>query len=213
MHVLITAGPTHEPLDPVRFLGNRSSGKMGYALAAAALARGDTVTLISGPVCLTPPPGLSKFVRVTTSDEMFEAVHAHLEHIDLAILCAAVADFKPAQFAPQKIKKSGRATLTLELVSTRDILASLAPLKKNFRVIGFAAETNDVSAHAREKLSRKGCDAIVLNDVSRMDAGFASDNNEVTVLFREGDEVSFTNAPKTQIATQLLALLVARYKM
>lgn len=213
MHVLITAGPTHEPIDPVRFIGNRSSGKMGYALAEAAVARGDVVTLISGPVCLIPPRGVAKLVRVTTSDEMYEAVHAHLAGIDLAILCAAVADFKIAHVAEQKIKKEGRAALTLELVSTRDILLSLAMTKKSFRVVGFAAETNRVLAHAREKLSRKGCDAIVLNDVSRMDAGFASDNNEVTVLFREGDEVSFTNAPKTQIATQLLALLVARYKM
>lgn len=213
MHVLLTAGPTHEPIDPVRFIGNRSSGKMGYALAEAAVARGDVVTLISGPVCLAAPRGVAKLVRVTTSDEMYEAVHAHLAGIDLAILCAAVADFKIAHVAEQKIKKEGRSSLTLELVSTRDILASLALTKKSFRVVGFAAETNRVLAHAREKLSRKGCDAIVLNDVSRMDAGFASDNNEVTVLFREGDEVSFTNAPKTQIATQLLALLVTRYKM
>lgn len=213
MHVLITAGPTHEPIDPVRFIGNRSSGKMGYALAEAAVARGDEVTLISGPVCLAAPRGVARMIRVTTSDEMYEAVHAHLEGIDLAILCAAVADYKIARVAEQKIKKEGRETLTLELVSTRDILASLNFPKKNFRVVGFAAETNRVLGHAREKLSRKGCDAIVVNDVSRMDAGFASDNNEVTVLFREGDEVSFTNAPKTQIAAQLLSLLGARYKM
>lgn len=169
--------------------------------------------MISGPVCLAAPAGLAKIVRVTTSDEMFEAVQAHLEGIDLAILCAAVADFKPAHVSTRKIKKSGRDSLTLELVSTRDILASLASREKKFHVVGFAAETNDALAHAREKLSRKGCDAIVLNDVSRMDTGFASDDNEVTVIFANGEEVSIARARKTQIAARLLGLFAARYKM
>ncbi len=207
MRVLITAGPTQEPIDPVRFLGNRSSGKMGYALAEAAVANGHSVTLISGPVALTPPTGLAGFVATGSSDEMFEAVHACICDIDVAILCAAVADFKPARIAAQKIKKNGRETLTLDLIPTRDILASLQNVKKNLRVIGFAAETTNVLVHAREKLSRKGCEAIICNDVSRMNTGFASDSNEVTVIFSNGREIALPLAPKRDIASQLLRIL------
>jgi phosphopantothenoylcysteine decarboxylase/phosphopantothenate--cysteine ligase len=212
MRVLITAGPTHEPIDPVRYLTNRSSGKMGYALAEAAIAAGHAVTLISGPVALARPRGLQKFVAVETADEMYEAVHANTAKIDLAILCAAVADFKMRSISPRKIKKRGHAKMTIELVATRDILASLADRQKNFLVVGFAAETNDVIKNARKKLRAKNCDAIVSNDVSRMNTGFASDYNAVTILFRDDRAIKIPRARKSIIAARLIALLAPKQK-
>ncbi len=213
MNVLVTAGPTHEAIDPVRFIANRSSGKMGFALAEAFVAHGHAVTLISGPVCLSPPVGLAAFAGVVSSDEMFDAVHTHIAKMDLAILCAAVADFKIARAETQKIKKAGREKLTLELISTRDILASLKNISSSLRVVGFAAETENFVENAREKLSRKGCEAIVLNDVNRTDAGFASDDNEVTVIFREGPQIRLPRASKRQIAAQLVGIFANRHKM
>ena len=210
MRVLITAGPTHEPIDPVRYIANRSSGKMGYALAEAAIAAGHEVTLISGPVALQPPRGLSHFVAVTTADEMFDAVHANVAKIDLAILCAAVADFKMRSIEPRKIKKDGRSKMTLELVATRDILASLRDRAKKFLVVGFAAETDNAIENARKKLREKNCDAIVCNDVSRMDTGFASDHNEVTVLFHDGRAVKIRRAKKSIIAARVIQLLAPK---
>jgi len=213
MRVLITAGPTHEPIDPVRYLANRSSGKMGYALADAAIAAGHAVILISGPVALERPRGLRKFVAVKTADEMYEAVHANLAKIDLVILCAAVADFNMRSIQTRKIKKRGRAKMTLELVATRDILASLADRQKNFSVVGFAAETNDVIKNARKKLREKNCDAIMSNDVSRMNTGFASDHNAVTVLFRDDRVIKIPRARKSIVAARLLALLAPKQKI
>ncbi len=213
MRVLITAGPTHEPIDPVRYLSNRSSGKMGYALAEAAIAAGHAVTLISGPVALARPRGLRKFVAVESADQMFDAVHANTAKIDLAILCAAVADFKSRSIAPRKIKKRGRAKMSIELVATRDILASLADRKNNFMVVGFAAETNDVIKNARKKLREKKCDAIVSNDVSRMNTGFASDHNAVTVLFRDDRVIKIPRARKSKIAARLIALFAPAQKL
>lgn len=213
MRILITAGPTQEPIDPVRYLSNRSSGKMGYALADAAIAAGHEVILISGPVALAPPRGLKKFVAVKTADEMYDAVHAHTSRIDLAILCAAVADFKMRSIRARKIKKRGRAKLTLKLVATRDILASLANRKNNFAVVGFAAETNDVIKNARKKLREKNCDAIVSNDVSRINTGFASDHNAATVLFRGGRAVKISRARKSIVAKKLIALFAPKQKL
>ena len=213
MRVLITAGPTHEPIDPVRYIANRSSGKMGYALAEAALAAGHAVTLISGPVALPRPFGLKRFVAVTTADEMFDAVHANVSKIDLAILCAAVADFKIRSIAKRKIKKRGRSKMTIELVATRDILASLKKLAKNFFAVGFAAETDNVIKNARKKLREKKCDAIVCNDVSRMDTGFASDHNAVTVLFPGRRAIKIPRAKKSIIAARLIDLLASEQKM
>jgi phosphopantothenoylcysteine decarboxylase/phosphopantothenate--cysteine ligase len=213
MHVLITAGPTHEPIDPVRYIANRSSGKMGYALAEAAMAAGHAVTLVSGPVALKRPPGLRKFIAVKTADEMYDAVHANTAKIDLAMLCAAVADFKMRSIRTRKIKKRGRAKMTIELVATRDILASLANRKKNFSVVGFAAETNDVIKNARKKLREKNCDAIVSNDVSRMNTGFASDYNAVTVLFRDDRVIKIPRARKSIIAARLIALFAPKQKL
>ena len=173
MKLLVTAGPTREPLDPVRYLSNRSSGKMGYAIAQAALDAGHEVVLVSGPVALAAPVG-ALVVSVTTSEEMYMAVHARVTDADVCVLCAAVADFRPATVEPLKIKKGTRASLTLELVPTCDILLSLRDLPRAADdprpfVVGFAAETNDVVAHAQQKVRAKGCTLIGAKDVSRDD--------------------------------------------
>jgi len=206
MRLLITAGPTREPIDPVRFLSNRSSGKMGYAIAEAALEAGDEVILVSGPVSIAAPPR-ARLVSVVTSDEMFEAVHANLAGVDLAVLCAAVADFKPARCEPRKIKKSAGAP-RLDLVPTRDILASLGAMRpRNFFLAGFAAETNDVAENAQKKLREKGCDAIVANDVSRGDLGFESDENELSVFIPYQPRIVLPKASKRELAGALLIIL------
>lgn len=213
MRVLITAGPTHEPIDPVRYIANRSSGKMGYALAEAAISAGHEVILISGPVALEAPRGLSHFEAVITADEMYDAVHANLAEIDLAILCAAVADFKMRSIETHKIKKDGRSKMTIELVATRDILASLQNRAKNFLVVGFAAETDNAIENARKKLQEKNCDAIVCNDVSGIDTGFASDHNEVTILFRDDRVVKIPRTTKSIIAARVIDLFAPKQKI
>ena len=206
MRFLITAGPTREPIDPVRFLSNRSSGKMGYAIAEAALSQGHEVVLVSGPVCVQPPAGV-ELVAVTTSDEMFDAVHANLAGLDVAVLCAAVADFKPAHCATRKIKKhDGLPQITL--VPTRDILASLGALRpRNFLLAGFAAETNDVAENARKKLREKGCDVVIANDVSAPGLGFESDENELTVFYPDHSSIVLQRAQKRALADSLVNLL------
>ena len=210
MKLLVTAGPTREPLDPVRYLSNRSSGKMGYAIAQAALDAGHEVVLISGPVALEAPTGVL-VVNVTTSEEMFMAVHARVMDADVCVLCAAVADFRPATVESHKIKKGGRSSLTLELVPTRDILRSLRdlPRKENDPrpvVVGFAAETDNVIEHAKEKLRAKGCALIVANDVSRADIGFESDENELTLLFASGEMRTLPRSPKNVLADVLVKI-------
>ena len=216
MHFLLTAGPTREPLDPVRYLSNRSSGKMGYALARAALAAGHKVTLVTGPVCL-PAPAAATTLPVTTADEMFAAVHSQLSSADIIILCAAVADFRPASLAPTKIKKGTAATLLLELVPTRDILLSLRDLPPNANghqpiVVGFAAETDHVLENARRKLRDKGCALLVVNDVSRADIGFESDANELTLLFASGEERTLAFAQKEVLAANLIKIIAQSAK-
>ncbi len=207
MRILVTAGPTREALDPVRFLSNRSSGKMGYALAEAAVAAGHAVTLVSGPVCLTTPEGLAAFVSVTSAEEMFATVAACLGEMDAAIFAAAVADYRPAAVAPEKIKKTGEA-LTLELVRTPDILGSARePLGFRGLLVGFAAETENLRAHALDKLRRKGCDLLVANDVSQEGIGFDSDDNAATVFFADGRELAMEKAPKHALASRLLTLI------
>jgi phosphopantothenoylcysteine decarboxylase/phosphopantothenate--cysteine ligase len=176
--VLITAGPTREPIDPVRYIGNRSSGKMGYALAEAALRRGAKVILISGPTALKPPAS-AKVIQVQTAQQMREAVMAHFDRATIVIKAAAVADFT-VRAADEKIKRKG--PMTLELEPTTDILAEVGAKKGSRIVIGFAAETNDVLANARKKLESKSLDAIVLNDVSQPGIGFDSERNAVTIL-------------------------------
>src|SRR5947207_1493966 len=160
---VITAGTTREPIDPVRFLSNRSSGKMGYAIASAAIEANHEVVLVSGPVNLPPPTG-AKIVSVITSDEMHAAVDEAVRDCDVLVMCAAVSDYKPASVAEQKIKKRDEK-FSLELIPARDILKSL-PRSRNFFVVGFAAETNDVEEHARAKLATKNCDMMVANDLS-----------------------------------------------
>ncbi|MBR1978012.1 MAG: phosphopantothenoylcysteine decarboxylase [Akkermansia sp.] len=182
MKFLITAGPTREPIDPVRYLTNRSSGRMGYALAGAARHEGHDVVLISGPTQLDVPAGVD-FVQVETAQQMYEAVRDLLRGVDVAILCAAVADYRPVVCGTQKMKK-GADCLVLELEKTPDILGSMRSVFGfEGKLVGFAAETNDVIAYAQDKLQRKQCDFIVANDVSRSDIGFDSRENEVTLVF------------------------------
>ncbi|HEY1052133.1 MAG TPA: phosphopantothenoylcysteine decarboxylase [Prosthecobacter sp.] len=204
MRILITAGPTREPIDPVRFLSNRSSGKMGYALAEAALEAGHAVVLISGPVALSAPAGAT-LIQVETARQMFEAVETHLVDCDAAIFSAAVADYRPAQVAADKIKKN-TDTLTLELERTEDILGS-ARLKFGFRgfLVGFAAETQNLVEHAQDKLERKQCDMIVANDVSQAGIGFDSAENEVTLCLPGGRKILVPRQSKTALARELIA--------
>lgn len=175
-HVLITAGPTHEPIDPVRYIANRSSGKMGLELARAARDRGANVTLIAGPIELPIPAGIET-VHVQTASQMYNAAVKAFGRSTIAILAAAVADYTPSAPSDHKLKKAVDPINSIPLIQTQDILAELSSNKEDRIVIGFAAETNDVVDYAVAKLKRKGCDAIVANDVSRSDAGFGSSNN------------------------------------
>lgn len=185
--VLITAGPTREPLDPARFLSNRSSGKMGYALARTAKRRGAAVTLISGPVSLAPPPGVA-LVRVETALEMAEAVRQHAPAASVVVKAAAVADFRPASFSAQKIKKAGAEPL-LELTANPDILAELGKNRRADQVlVGFAAESSHHEAEARRKLLAKNADLIVVNDILGKDTGFEADTNQVALITRDTAE-------------------------
>lgn len=175
-HVLITAGPTHEPIDPVRYIANRSSGKMGLELARAARDRGANVTLIAGPIELPIPAGIET-IHVQTASQMYSAAVKAFGRSTIAILAAAVADYTPSAPSDHKLKKAVDPIDSIPLIQTQDILAELSSNKEDRIVIGFAAETNDVMDYAVAKLKRKGCDAIVANDVSRSDAGFSSSNN------------------------------------
>ena len=182
MKFLITAGPTREPLDPARYLTNRSSGRMGYALAGAARHDGHDVVLISGPTALDVPPGVD-FIHVETAQEMYDAVRDMLPGVDVAIMAAAVADYRPVAYSERKIKKDGDR-MVLELERTPDILGSMRSVFGfTGTLIGFAAETNDVEDYARGKLERKQCNMVVANDVSRSDIGFDSRENEVALVF------------------------------
>jgi phosphopantothenoylcysteine decarboxylase/phosphopantothenate--cysteine ligase len=202
---LITAGATREPIDPVRYISNRSSGKMGYAIAEAALTEGHDVTLISGPASVEPPRN-ANLIPVSTSDEMFEAVHRHADKCDICVLCAAVADYKPANVSSTKIKKRD-AKFSLELIPTRDILDSLGHKQdRQFVLVGFAAETDHVEENAAKKLRAKNCDIIVANDVSGADSGMESDVNEVIILFRDGEKTKISRAPKKNIARDLVKI-------
>ncbi len=202
MKFLITAGPTREALDPVRYLTNRSSGRMGYALAGAARHEGHEVLLISGPTTLDVPAGVD-FVQVESAQQMYEAVRDLIGGMDVAILCAAVADYRPVAVAEQKIKKHADR-LTIELERTPDILGSMrSTFGFTGKLIGFAAETQDVEAYAREKLHRKQCDMIVANDVSRSDIGFDSKENEVMLVFAE-HTVPLKKDTKEQVAMRII---------
>lgn len=205
--VLITAGPTREPIDPVRFLTNRSSGKMGYTLAGAFIHEGHSVLLVSGPTALNVPENVD-FIPVETAAEMHDVVSKHIGRMDIAVFAAAVADYTPAIVEPQKIKKSGES-LTLALVRTADILGS-AREKFGFTgtLVGFAAETEDLESNAREKLIRKHCDLIIANDVSQPGIGFDSDHNQVLLVYPNRTE-SLPFASKHDLALQLVDAIVA----
>jgi phosphopantothenoylcysteine decarboxylase/phosphopantothenate--cysteine ligase len=198
--VLITAGPTQEPLDPVRYISNRSSGKMGYALAEAALARGAEVILISGPVHLTPPPG-ARLIAVRTAREMRDQVFANLEQASIVIKSAAVADFHLSKVPPHKVKKTA-ARISLELDPTPDILAELGEKKDGRLLIGFAAETEKLEQEARRKLESKKCDMVVGNLVGE-GTGFESDENEVLLALRTGENIHVPRASKRQVADRI----------
>lgn len=199
---VITAGPTQEPIDPVRYLSNRSSGKMGYALAELAAKRGAQVVLISGPVHLDIPPGV-EVIQVTTAAEMRTSVFANLHRATVVIKCAAVADFRPSSEARQKIKKTA-ARLSLELDPTADILAELGRNRGDWLLIGFAAETENLREEARRKLESKNCDMIVANLVGQAGTGFEADFNEVLLALRSGEFVPLAKASKREIAGQIL---------
>jgi len=206
--VLINAGPTRERLDPVRFLSNPSSGKMGFALAQAAQRRGAKVTLVAGPVSLSTPQGVNR-IDVESAREMLEACERNFDAADLFIATAAVGDYAPTESLPQKMKK-GAATLKIVLESTPDILQSLAARKaKGQVVIGFAAETEDLVRHATEKMKRKNLDLIVANDVSRSDVGFGSADNSVTLIDRQGRAETLAKMAKTEVAEQILDRVAA----
>ncbi len=213
MRVLVTAGPTREPIDPVRYLSNRSSGKMGYALAEAAARRGAVVTLVSGPVQLSVPDGVW-VERVITAQQMYDAVMRHVTQQDVIIKAAAVADFSPQDVATTKIKKvEGSATLTLTLNKTPDILAAVGALDPRPFVVAFAAETNAVEANAALKLEKKNADLIVANDVSNRSIGFDSNENEAVVIGRDGSRTVLERASKSVIAHGILDLVVAAIRL
>lgn len=202
--VLVTAGPNREPLDPVRFISNRSTGRMGYALAAAAWRRGADVTLVSGPTSLPEPHGV-RVVRAVTADEMHRTVRAEAKSASILLMAAAVADYRAKRVATQKIKK-GKGGYSLELERTVDILSDL-PASRGRIVVGFAAETERVVENAQRKLEAKGLDLIVANDVSRRDAGFEVDTNEVTLIDATGSE-DLALASKDEIADRILDRVV-----
>lgn len=206
--ITITAGPTREHLDPVRYITNHSSGKMGLALARAATMMGAQVTLVSGPVNL-PLPSVERVHQVVTAAEMQQAVMADITQCDIFIACAAVADYRPIESVDHKIKKSNRE-LTLTFTRNSDILASVAALEDGPFTVGFAAETQDVERYAKDKLQRKKLDMIAANDVSKQDIGFNSDHNRLHVLWGSGEAI-LPKADKQTLALQLLKLVSERY--
>jgi phosphopantothenoylcysteine decarboxylase / phosphopantothenate---cysteine ligase len=202
--VVVTAGPTREPIDPVRFIGNRSSGRMGYAIAAAAWRRGAEVNLISGPTLLAPPVGV-QMTRVETADEMHQAVAHALPAADALLMAAAVADFRPRNPAPGKIKKAGAAVPTIELTATADVLVQTRPLRpEGCVIVGFALETDDALEHGRQKLEAKGLDLLVLNDATEPGAGFEVETNRVTLLRADFAPAELPLLSKDEVADRIL---------
>ena len=204
MRLLVSAGPTREFLDPVRFLSNRSTGRMGFAVAAAGVAAGHEVALVAGPVALAPPEGLAAYEPVVSARDMLAALRRRVAWCDALVMTAAVADFRPARRAPRKIHKGGMPE-ALRLVRNPDILASLRPRKGARVFVGFAAETDAVLESAAGKLARKGLDLIVANDVTRPGAGFAVETNVVTLLAPGAAPEPLPLLPKTEVARRLVA--------
>lgn len=209
LHFLITAGPTVEPIDPVRYLSNRSSGKMGYALARAALKAGHSVTLVSGPTNLIPPED-ADVIAVETAREMQKAAMSFAKKADIIIKTAAVADFRPVKTAKHKIKKHD-ATLLIRLVPNPDILKKLGRSKrKNQILVGFAAETRDLIKNSLKKIREKNLDWIVVNDVSRKDIGFGSNNNAATLIDRDGKKTKLPKQSKDRLAESLIRVILQK---
>ncbi len=211
MLILISAGPTREPVDAVRFLSNRSTGKMGYALAQAAVEAGHRVVLVSGPVALPPVEG-AETIRVETAAEMAAAVKARFPACDAAIMAAAVADYRPKHPVANKLKKQ-EGGMMLELERTEDILAALGKTKRPGQILaGFAAETDDVESNALRKLQRKNLDFIAANDVSQPGCGFAADTNSITVYASDGRRIPLPFGAKIEVARQILNIITGEAK-
>ena len=208
MRFLVTAGPTREHLDPVRFLSNRSTGRMGFAVAAAAAEAGHDVTLVAGPVALATPPGATR-VDVVSARDMLAAVQARLDDADVLVMTAAVADWRPRHTAAAKLKKT-EMNPVIELEPNPDILKTLAPAKGGRLFVGFAAETGDPLPEARRKLAAKGLDLIVANDVSRVDSGFAVETNRVTLIGAEGTFAPLPLMAKLDVAREIVRWCEAR---
>lgn len=204
LKIMVTAGPTIEDIDPVRYITNRSSGKMGYAIAKVAALRGASVTLISGPTALKPPAG-TDFIKVRTTEEMKDAVLKNHSEMDIIIKAAAVSDYRPGHISEQKIKKSG-SVFSIDLVKNPDILSELGKLKTqgNFFLAGFAAETENIMDNAREKLLKKNLDMIVVNDVTAKDAGFDTDTNRVIIIDKNGSGEELPLMSKEDVACSIL---------
>ena len=206
-HILITAGPTYEAIDPVRFIGNHSSGKMGYAIAEAAASLGAEVVLISGPSALRLENDFVKLIRVTSAEEMYNAAHEYFDTCDVAILSAAVADYRPSEVASEKIKKK-TDELTLQLTKTKDILASLGEIKKSQFLVGFALETENEEENAKLKLKKKNLDLIVLNSLRDKGAGFQADTNKITLITKDNKVLPFPVKPKKEVAKDILEYII-----
>ncbi len=204
---LITAGPTYEAIDPVRFIGNHSSGKMGYAIAETAAELGAEVVLISGPSALKLENDFVKIIRVTSAEEMYHAAHEYFDKSDVAILSAAVADYRPSDVASEKIKKKTDA-LTLQLTKTKDILASLGEIKKDQFLVGFALETENEEENAKLKLKKKNLDLIVLNSLRDKGAGFQGDTNKITLIAKDNKTLPFPVKPKKEVAKDILEYII-----
>lgn len=202
--VMVTAGPTYENIDPVRFVGNYSSGKMGFAIAAEFAARGADVTLVAGPVSLPTPDGVKERVDVTSAVEMYDAVTERYADTDIVVLAAAVADYAPASASDTKIKREGAATMELKLVRNPDIAATLGERKERQTLVGFALETDHEFANAEHKLEKKNLDWIVLNSLRDPEAGFMKDTNKVTIVSRDGTSLSFPAKTKREVAVDII---------
>jgi phosphopantothenoylcysteine decarboxylase/phosphopantothenate--cysteine ligase len=209
LHVVVDAGPTYEDIDPVRFLGNRSSGKMGFAVAEAAARAGAEVTLVAGPVALSTPPGVARRVDVRSARQMRDAVMRAAADADIFIAAAAVADWRVADYSARKIKKGASGAPVLELVENPDILAEVAARDRRPFVVGFAAETDHVLEHAREKLERKKLDLLAANHVDA-NIGIGADDNALELIWAGGSE-SLPRAPKPELARALVARIAAHY--
>ncbi len=207
--VLITAGPTFEAIDPVRFIGNHSSGKMGFEIAKSAANNGAEVILITGPTSQKVEHNFIKTIPVTSAEDMYNAAHEHYSNVDVVILSAAVADYKPKNVSDKKIKKNN-VTLTLELTKTKDILASLGSIKKNQLLVGFALETNNELENAKSKLNKKNLDLIVLNSLNDKGAGFGGNTNKVTIIDKQENITKFELKSKAEVAQDLMNIIIKK---